>query len=166
LAGGYYEKHKAIAVSGYPFHRVDLLRGSAGRGLEGDRGLRLVSGGQGVSKKGHIYWVGEFSGTFANDKGKGSPLDHTGWKCPGSNDLDLNNKKGKAAGYCIVSDPSGDLAYAAWQCLGDTETCNGTFEYTGGTGKYQGISASNTFVGHTQVNWPDGTASGHSTFNR
>jgi hypothetical protein len=117
-------------------------------------------------EKGHIYWVGEFSGTFANDKGKGSPLDHTGWKCPGSNDLDLNNKKGKAAGYCIVSDPSGDLAYAAWQCLGDTETCNGTFEYTGGTGKYQGINASNTFVGHTQVNWPDGTASGHSTFNR
>jgi hypothetical protein len=117
-------------------------------------------------EKGHIYWVGEFSGTFTNDKGKGSPLDHTGWKCPGSNDLDLNNKKGKAAGYCIVSDPSGDLAYATWQCLGDTETCNGTFEYTGGTGKYQGISASNTFVGHTQVNWPDGTASGHSTFNR
>jgi hypothetical protein len=117
-------------------------------------------------EKGHIYWVGEFSGTFRNDKGKGSPLDHTGWKCPGSNDLDLNNKKGKAAGYCIVSDPSGDLAYATWQCLGDTETCNGTFEYTGGTGKYQGISASNTFVGHTQVNWPDGTASGHSTFNR
>ncbi len=117
-------------------------------------------------EKGHIYWVGEFSGTFINDKGKGSPLDHTGWKCPGSNDLDLNNKKGKAAGYCIVSDPSGDLAYATWQCLGDTETCNGTFEYTGGTGKYQGISASNTFVGHTQVNWPDGTASGHSTFNR
>src|SRR4051794_6362112 len=59
-------------------------------------------------ERGHIYWVGEFSGSFANDKGKGSPLDQTGWKCPGSNDLDLNNKKGKATGYCIISDPSGD----------------------------------------------------------
>jgi hypothetical protein len=117
-------------------------------------------------EKGHIYWVGEFSGTFANDKGKGSPLDHTGWKCPGSNDLDRNNKKGKAAGYCIVSDPSGDLAYASWQCQGDTQICKGTFEYTGGTGKYQGISGSNTFFAETQVNWPDGTASGHSIFNR
>jgi hypothetical protein len=117
-------------------------------------------------EKGHVYWVGEFSGTFASDKGKGSPLDQTGWKCPGSNDLDFNNKKNKAAGYCIVSDPSGDLAYTTWRCQGDTQSCNGTFEYTGGTGKYQGISGSNTFVGHTQVNWPDGTASGYSTVNR
>jgi hypothetical protein len=117
-------------------------------------------------EKGHIYWVGEFAGNFANDKGKGSPLDQTGWKCPGFNDLDSNNKKSKAAGYCIVSDPSGDQAYTTWQCQGDTQNCNGTFEYTGGTGKYQGISGSNTFVGRTQVNWPDGTASGYSTFNR
>jgi hypothetical protein len=117
-------------------------------------------------EKGHIYWVGEFSGTFANDKGKGSPLDHTGWKCPGANDLDFNNKKNKATGYCIVGDPGGDLAYASWQCQGDTQICNGTFEFTGGTGKYQGISGSNTFFAHPAVNWPDGTASGHSTFNR
>jgi hypothetical protein len=73
-------------------------------------------------EKGHIYWVGEFSGTFANDKGK---VDHTGWKCPGSNDMDLTNKKSKATGYCIISDPSGDLAHASWQCQGDTQTCNG-----------------------------------------
>jgi hypothetical protein len=117
-------------------------------------------------EKGHVYWVGEFSGAFANDKGKGSPLDNTGWKCPGSNDLDMNNKKGKAAGYCIISDTSGDLVYSTWQCQGDTQSCNGTLEYTGGTGKYQGISGSNTFVGHIQVNWPDGTASGYTTFNR
>jgi hypothetical protein len=117
-------------------------------------------------EKGHIYWVGEFSGNFANDKGKGSPLDQTGWKCPGFNDLDLNNKKNKAAGYCIIGDPSGDQAYGSWQCQGDIQTCTGTFEYTGGTGKYQGISGGNNFVGHTQVNWPDGTASGYSTINR
>jgi hypothetical protein len=116
-------------------------------------------------EKGHIYWVGEFSGGFTSDKGKG-PFDGTGWKCPASNDLDFNNKKNKAMGYCIISDPGGDLAYISWQCQGDTQICNGTFDFTGGTGKYQGISGGNTFVGHTQVNWPDGTASGYSVINR
>jgi hypothetical protein len=44
-------------------------------------------------EKGHLYWVGEFSGAFANDKGKGSLFDQSGWKCPGFNDVDANNKK-------------------------------------------------------------------------
>jgi amidase len=42
----------------------------------------------------------------------------------------------------------------------------GTFQYTGGTGKYQGITGDNTFVGVTQVNWADGTSSGYATWNR
>jgi hypothetical protein len=33
-------------------------------------------------EKGHFYWVGEFSGTFFNDKGKGSPMHRAGVKCP------------------------------------------------------------------------------------
>ncbi len=53
-----------------------------------------------------------------------------------------------------------------WQCEGDTIVCHGTFDYTSGTGKFQGISGSNTFVGNIQVSWPDGTASGYSTINR
>jgi len=117
-------------------------------------------------EEGHSYWLGEFSGTFINDKGKGSRLHETGWKCPGFNDLNLNDKKGKAAGHCIVADPGGDEAYVAWQCEGDTEVCNGTFDYVGGTGKYQGISGHNTFIGHFLVNWPDGTTSGYTSFNR
>ena len=28
--------------------------------------------------KGHVYWVGEFTGTFFNDKGKGSLFHHAG----------------------------------------------------------------------------------------
>jgi len=117
-------------------------------------------------EKGHVYWVGEFSGTFFNDKGKGSVFDQAGIKCPAFNDLDFNNKKSKAAGNCIFSDTAGDQAYASWQCEGDTVTCHGTFDYTGGTGKYQGINGHNTFTGVTQVNWPDGTASGYATWNR
>jgi hypothetical protein len=117
-------------------------------------------------EKGHLYWVGEFSGTFFNDKGKDGPFDHAGVKCPAFNDIDKNNKKGKAAGYCIISDAAGDQAYLSWKCEGDTVACSGTFEYTGGTGKYQKISGSNTFSALTAVPWQDGTASGFATWNR
>jgi hypothetical protein len=117
-------------------------------------------------EKGHLYWVGEFSGAFLNDKGKGSLMDQSGWKCPGFNEVDVNNKKSKAAGMCIVKDTDGDQAYSRWQCEGDGATCSGTIDYAGGTGKYQGINGHNTFLGHIQVNWSDGTASGYSTINR
>jgi hypothetical protein len=117
-------------------------------------------------EKGHVYWVGEFSGTFLNDKGEGSAFHTAGVRCPGSNDLDFNHKKSKAAGTCVISDPNGDQAYFTWRCEGDTHTCPGTFEYTGGTGKYQGISGSSTFTGVIQVNWPDGMATGYSTWGR
>ena len=70
-------------------------------------------------EKGHLYWLGEFSGAFANDKGKGSLFDQSDWKCPGFNDVDTNNKKNKAAGRCIISDTDGDQAYSTWQCEGD-----------------------------------------------
>ena len=117
-------------------------------------------------EKGYFYWVGEFSGTFFNDKGQGSLFHRAGVKCPAFFDADVNNKKGKAAGYCIITDTDGDQAYATWQNAGDTVRGPGTFEYTGGTGKYKGISGSNTFVGVTQVNWQDGTSTGYATWNR
>ncbi len=116
--------------------------------------------------KGHIYWVGEFSGTFFNDKGEGSLFHQAGVKCPGFTDLDTNKKKAKAAGYCIFSDVAGDQAYASWQGDGDGVTYHGTFDYTGGTGKYKGITGQNTFTGHVQVNWQDGTSSAYATWNR
>jgi len=116
--------------------------------------------------KGHIYWAGEFSGTFFNDKGKGSLFDKAAVKCPAYNDIDTINKKNSYAGYCIITDTDGDQAYLKWQGGGDTKVGPGTFEYTGGTGKYKGINGSNTFVGFNQVNWTDGTASGYATWNR
>jgi len=58
-------------------------------------------------EKGHFYWVGEFSGTFFNDKGEKSLFDHAGVKCPAWQDSDLNNKKTKAGGVCIITDLDG-----------------------------------------------------------
>ncbi len=116
-------------------------------------------------EKGHVFWVGEFSGTFFNDKGQGSLFNLDGVKCPAAYDFDFNHKKGKAQGYCVVSDPGGDKAFLSWQCQGDTHDCHGTFDYTGGTGRFQGISGSNKFNGVVQVNWADGTTSGYATWN-
>jgi hypothetical protein len=120
-------------------------------------------------EKGHFYWVGEFSGTFFNDKGPGSLFHRAGVKCPAFFDADFNNKKSKAGGYCVITDLDGDQAYCVWRNAGSPgpgAAGPGTFEYTGGTGKYKGISGSNTFVGITQVNWQDGTSSGYATWNR
>jgi hypothetical protein len=116
-------------------------------------------------EKGHLFWTGEFSGTFFSDK-KNGLFDHDGVRCPGFNDLDMNHKKGRAAGYCIVSDGAGDQAYLSWRCEGDTQGCKGTFEFTGGTGKFAKVSGSNTFSSSLSVRWKDGTVSGAATWNR
>ncbi|UCD69604.1 MAG: hypothetical protein JSW48_05935 [Betaproteobacteria bacterium] len=120
-------------------------------------------------EEGHFYWVGEFSGTFFSDKGEGGLFHLAGIKCPAWYDLDVNKGTTAAGGYCIVTDIEGDQAYLTWNNTGTAGPGGrgpGTFEYTGGTGKYAGISGKNRFVGITQVNWADGTTSGYATWNR
>lgn len=121
-------------------------------------------------EKNHFYWVGEFSGTFFNDRGEGSLFHLAGVKCPAFFDADFNKNKSNAAGYCIITDKEGDQAYLSWRNAGDSigpgAKGPGTFDYTGGTGKYKGISGTSTFVGVTQVNWSDGSSSGYATWNR
>src|SRR5690242_21657377 len=80
-------------------------------------------------EKGHFYWVGEFSGTFFNDKGKGSLFHRAGVKCPAFFDADFNAKKHKGGGYCIITDTDGDQVYCTWQNAGDTITGPGTFQF-------------------------------------
>ena len=72
-----------------------------------------------------------------------------------------------AGGYCTISNSAGDQAYLSFKCEGDGVHCNGPFEYTGGTGKYAGITGSNyVFSATTEVNWQDDTVTGLSTWNR
>jgi hypothetical protein len=119
-------------------------------------------------EKDHVFWIGEFAGTFFNDKGANSMFDHSGVRCPGSFDLNFGKKQSHGTGYCVImgeGSPS-DQAFLKWRCDGDTVDCFGTFEYTGGTGKYQSASGSNTFKSRTNVNWKDGNISGFATWNR
>jgi hypothetical protein len=53
-------------------------------------------------EKDHVLWVGEFSGTFFNDKGANSLFDHSGVRCPGSYDLNFGKNEGHANGYCVI----------------------------------------------------------------
>jgi CubicO group peptidase (beta-lactamase class C family) len=117
-------------------------------------------------QKGHYFWTGEFSGTFFSDKGPGGVMHGAGVKCPGWNDANIAAAKGKAAGYCIVSDADGDIAWLSWSVEGDTRASKGTFEWTGGTGKYKDIKGSNTVATQFTGNWADGTASGLAVWNR
>lgn len=116
--------------------------------------------------KGHYYWVGEFSGTFFNDKGDGSPFHLAGVKCPAFNEINFATNTGKSGGYCIIADADGDQAYLSWQLSGAAKRATGAFTFTGGTGKYKDIRGTSPFTGVTQINWADGTASGYSIWNR
>ena len=109
------------------------------------------------------------SGFLGIGKGENSLFNRAGVKCPAWADTDFNTKTTKYGGVCILTDLEGDKAYTTWQCAGTPGPggrCPGTWEWTGGTGKYKEIKGSNTFVGVTSVNWPDGTASGYATWNR
>jgi hypothetical protein len=54
-------------------------------------------------EKGHFVWVGEYSGTFFNDKGESSPSHQAGGKCPAFTDLTghvhVNWQDGTSSGY-------------------------------------------------------------------
>jgi ABC transporter substrate binding protein len=108
-----------------------------------------VTGGKGYEiEKGHIYWIGERAGKFFNNKGKGSLFDQAEVNCFGFDDVDANNKTSKHGGYCVIADTDGDHAYLVFEA-NDTPgfEVKGTFDYTGGTGKYKGITGKNTYRG-------------------
>lgn len=120
-------------------------------------------------EKDHYYWVGEFSGTFFNDKGEGSPMHNAGVKCPGQLDLNYATDKSTASGYCMIQDLDGDKIHCVWRNEGVAKPGNfnpGTFECKGQSGKYKGLDAKNTFKASTRVNWADGTSSGVAIWNR
>lgn len=79
--------------------------------------------------------------------------------CPISNDIDAEGVM-SASGTCKMTDVEGNTMDLTWSCKGAPK-CEGTFTYTGGTGKYQGISGENNFyaafvTGTEGYSWWDG----------
>ena len=44
-----------------------------------------------------------------------------------------------------ITDKDGDKVYAKWTCSGNVAGSRGSFTFTGGTGKFRGISGKNQF---------------------
>ena len=90
-------------------------------------------------EKGHIFWVGDFSGVFFDDVANGF-IDKTSVSCAGVNDF-LDGVSIAGHGYCVVTDKDGDKAYFGFKGKGT----GGDFQWTSGTGKYTGIRGNNTY---------------------
>jgi hypothetical protein len=113
-------------------------------------------------EKGHVFFVGAFSGVFFNDVANGF-LDKSLVECPGVNDI-VNGLSIGNHGYCTVTDKDGDKAFAVWKGKDTSPNVGGgDFQWTGGTGKYSGIKGNNTYryagIGNTpaySVVWEGG----------
>jgi|TARA_B110000438_G_C15761704_1_gene627605 hypothetical protein len=114
------------------------------------------------------FWRGEFSGSFDSDDGEGGLFHKASMRCPGSNTMNFETGTTSAQGVCLIKDMDGDEAYVTWVVKGKLGQANpGSFTYSGGTGKYEGMSGDGgTIIGHIVTNWTDGDASGYALWNR
>lgn len=114
----------------------------------------------------HFFFTGAFAGITTTADAT-SPLNNAAVQCPGSLSIGI-----KGAGFCVFTDADGDKLYSAWTCEGAVETPKGAVSalscrnaYTGGTGKYDGVTGGNDFVGVIRFAHPDGSVSGYSTLS-
>ena len=63
--------------------------------------------------------------------------------CPITNDISAEGVM-DASGTCKMTDVEGNTIDLKWSCKGGPK-CEGTFDFTGGTGKYAGTSGKNDF---------------------
>jgi hypothetical protein len=95
-------------------------------------------------EKGHVFFVGAFSGVFFNDVAN-SFIDKSAVECPGVFDI-VNELAIANHGYCMVTDKDGDKAFLTWKGKDTSPNVGGgDFQWTGGTGKYSGIKGNNTY---------------------
>ena len=94
--------------------------------------------------KGHVFFVGGFSGVFFNDAANGF-IDKSSVECPGVNDV-VNGLAIENHGYCIVTDKDGDKAFLVWKGKDSSPGVGGgDNQWIGGTGKYSGIKGHSTY---------------------
>jgi hypothetical protein len=78
-------------------------------------------------------------------------FDHLTWHCMGI--YDAASGMAKYSGHCVTTDPAGDQIASDVVSEGtaavDAKATHGKGVFTGGTGKYAGISGGWTFVTHT-----------------
>lgn len=66
--------------------------------------------------------------------------------CPMAQFMSLETRTTSARGYCEIVGDGGDVVYAEYECNGQIGSCEGEFELTGGTGRFEGITGSSPLV--------------------
>lgn len=123
--------------------------------------------------EGHVFSLGEFSGTSTSAEAPES-MQTIAWQCPGAFDIDFTTGQATASGFCVATLLSGDAFYLEWTCeealsgtgsgpmpLGEAG-CIGEGTIVGGTGELAGITGGNSFTAHTVLFHPDGKGSGYT----
>jgi hypothetical protein len=106
---------------------------------------------------GHVLILEKGSCTWS------TPLEMAGLKSTGytgADSVDVTGAQGQSRGYVTITMDNGDKAYVRWQAGGTATkegsvTGEGTWSYTGGTGKLKGLKGKGTFKFSTA---PDGTS--------
>ena len=101
-------------------------------------------------------YAGVVSGVMFNEEGKGF-LHKARVDCTLMNDV--NQGRANANGTCVVTDADGDKAFLEWKCTGAMPACPGDERWSGGTGKYTGLTGPSkfqgNFIGTTGAGWSD-----------
>lgn len=100
---------------------------------------------------GQAFFLGSFSGTMFVQRGDGA-LNIAEVVCPGTLDIEIETKKQKGSGHCIITALDGDKVFGNWECEGaHLVGCIGSFEITGGTGRFAGISGGSEFLARSAI---------------
>ena len=106
-------------------------------------------------EKGHVFFVGEFSGVFFNDT-PGGALDTIGVQCPGANQVVFASAGAHHAGngVCTLIDTDGDKIFSTWEVRDSfpNDSAPADWQMIGGTGKYAGIRGKNKFQCYNNTN--------------
>ena len=98
----------------------------------------------------NVYFVGGYVGVMVvgNDK---EALNAATMVCPATIETNLETLVQSGHGRCILTDKDDNKVFAKWTCYGTLSHCKGAFTFTGGTGKFEGISGINEFFVKTDV---------------
>jgi len=88
---------------------------------------------------GKVMFLGRFDGIMYVEDGKG-PLDGAPFVCPGTQVIEVDKGSMVASGHCMVTPSEEEEVFAKWSCAGQAGTCKGRLEFTGGTGRFEGIT--------------------------
>ncbi len=97
------------------------------------------------------FFIGSLAGTIFVEDGDGT-LNAGDVVCPGTFDISLDTLGQTGSGHCIITALDGGQVFGRWRCEGShLDGCAGSFEITGGTGPFEGITGGSAFVARSAI---------------